>query len=410
VNGAPSGADAFLAELAATLDALLSIGRATDADASERAVRVRRYLASELQRLRPGIASPLHVTDLTNEVATLSPAERTTLQVRCVFYACDELIALLARRQFRNDAVRREEAMLYVQDRLQRDDFRRIASFDATKGASVRTYMSQVIGNLLIDFARVAQRDAARQVRAGSDRVMPDIPDGTPHSDTAFSDIELHDIVRALLEADAAGSESLRGIRARLRRHVKLTSKERLFLRAMFQYDMSIEDVRALPGFRLEKNEAYRFYYRITDQLLESFKDAGALGAMRSLINEGPMQIIVVIEHESVTLDVVRVLCFHERDSTSAACHARMQERTLRGVIEESFSKLARRLAPWFSAINPTTMVHDDVLDATAAQWRDGEAQTLAIPGVAEALPIGRTQLAALRRRHAAKAAAEDRI
>jgi hypothetical protein len=71
----------------------------------------------------------------------------------------------------------------------------------------------------------------------------------------------------------------------------------------------------------------------------------------------------------------------------------------------ESFTKLRTRLAPWFSPINPDTLVADHVLAARSQVWRSAEPAFITIDGITEPLPVGRTQAVVLRRRFAGKTA-----
>jgi hypothetical protein len=75
------------------------------------------------------------------------------------------------------------------------------------------------------------------------------------------------------------------------------------------------------------------------------------------------------------------------------------------GIVMDGFPKLRTRLAPWFSPINPTTMVADHVLAAHRQLWQSAEPVFITVDGIVEPLPLGRAQAAALRRRFARKAA-----
>jgi hypothetical protein len=206
-----------------------------------------------------------------------------------------------------------------------------------------------------------------------------------------------------LMSETAAATDNLHPIRERLRPHLKLTSKERVFVKALFQYDMTINEVRELPVFAMNVNEAYRFYYRIMDQLLAAFKDAGILDSMRSLVAEVAPRVSVVIAGEVVSLAVTRIHYLEEADRRTTRCHAEWQGAAQSGVIDESFNKVTKRLAAYFSAIDSTTAVSDKILGATYRDWSNNSGGTLQIAGASRPLSIGKRQLQELKARFAEK-------
>jgi hypothetical protein len=377
-----SKADQFRHDLEATL-ASLPIAGTTEQGASER--RARELVEHELQ----------HAGLQSSTIEGLSEEQRAILHNRCLYYGCQDLVAILAHKRIRGDVIAREEAVLYVQDRLQRDDFRRIGNFDPENRATFKTYIWHVINNLLIDFSR------SRAARSPRD-------DGAAQTSSAdaesmVTDEQMRELVAEALLEDSAAIDGMRGLRERLREHLRLTSSERLFLKALFQFDMSIEEVRRLPSFEMGKSEAWRFYYDLMDRLLEAFKEAGVLGTMRALVSESELHVTVSIAARQVSLAVTKIYCVKQGDADSARCHASWQGDTVLGVIEESFPKLKKQLAPWFTAVNPTTLVSDELLAAASESWRGEPPRVFTIAGVAEEFPISRSQFAALRRRFAAK-------
>jgi hypothetical protein len=407
----------YLQEVAVTLDALLRVRYASDADQAQRDKLALDFLRNEARRYRPKLATVRSLDELFSQAGDLQPPDLEVIRNRCLFYGCDNLIALLARKRVGNDVIAREEAMLYVQDRLQRDDFRRIRSFRPERGASFVTYMWQVINNLLLDFVR-AHRKLPTKVGVQSD--APELAlehavshdsgstsmDSVPHepsADTAVESHQLHDMLAELMTEASSTADKLHPIRERLRPHLNLTSKERVFVRALFQYDMTINEVRELPVFAMNVNEAYRFYYRIMDQLLAAFKAAGILDSMRSLVSDVAPRVSVSIAGEVITVAATRIHYLEELDRGSTRCHADWQGTTASGVIGESFSKLSKRLAAYFSHIDSTTAVADKILAATYRDWSNATGAALRIAGVPRSFEIAKRQLPELKARFAEK-------
>jgi DNA-directed RNA polymerase specialized sigma24 family protein len=394
VKRAPLNREAFLPALEGMLDSILSV-RFADTNKDERALQL---LNHEARRLQP--RSALHSReDLIAALATLPDVGLLELRRRVLYYACHDLITILAHRHVRRDAIEREDAVLYVQDRLQRDDFRRIDAFDPAHGTSFRTYMWQVISRLLIDFRR--SRSGGPQPHAAD---SADLVDGSADADAQLNEQQLGELVGALLRDDASdGANSMSALRSLLRKHLSLTSQERLFLKALFQHDMAIDEIRQLPGFRMTSGEAWRFYYRTLDRLLESFKDAGALTAMRNLIGASEPALTVSIDERTVKIEVRRILYVRQHDDESSHCHVQWQGQTVAALIRESFSRLQKTLAPWFTAVNATTLVADEQLAAAAGQWNSRHPPTLTLAAVPGEFPVGKNQLARLRRRFGEK-------
>jgi len=413
----------LLLDIAATLDALLRVRYAGETDQPRRDALALGYLSNEVRRLISGSPPrqlPVRsMDDLLTMAGDLTLADIAVIRHRCLFYGCDDLIALLVGKRIRTDAIAREEAVLYIQDRLQRDDFRRIRSFQTDRGASFVTYMWQVVNNLLLDFLRARSKLPTKlesiESESHDDSVQQAVDSDTAHGlGTAASTVEtlheaqqLHEmLVELMAESDATGV--LQPIREQLRPHLKLSSKERVFLKAMFQYDLTINEIRELPGFAMSVNEAYRFYYRIMEQLLDSFKNAGILDSMRSLVSAAAPRVSLSANGNMVTVPATGIYYLEQFDRASTRCHIDWQGATVLGTIHESFSKLSKRLAAYFSPIDATTAVADKILAASSGQWAG--TGVLHITGIGRTFRIGKRYLVALRKRFAENSSRPTRI
>lgn len=400
------------------MDALLRVRYSAEGEHTHRDAVVVSYLSNEISKFQPKFVSTRSLDDLLMNAEDLLAMDIAVIRNRCLFYACDDLIALLVRKRIRTDAIAHEEAVLYVQDRLQRDDFRRIRNFQVDKGASFVTYMWQVINNLLLDFLRARSKrpkqtesyDVESQEDAVQLAVNRETSNGfAQHEASAESILEAKQLQEMLVELLSEPKNSLAGsypIREQLRKHINLSSKERVFLKALFQYDLTINEVRELPGFAMSPNEAYRFYYRIMEQLLDSFKNAGVLDDMRALIIEAAPRVSLSIDGNTVTIAATEIHYLEQLDRSSTGCHADFRGATVFAVSHESFGKLSKRLAAYFSPIDSTTAVSDKILAATSNDWANNELGNFVIAGVVRSFRIGKRQSVELKKRFAAKSPA----
>jgi hypothetical protein len=393
-------------DIATTLDSLLRIRYAEESGSALRATTVTNYLRSEIRRLRPASATAQTLTEVIETAAGLTSDQIASIRNRCLFYGCDDLIALLVHKRIRSDAIAREEAVLYIQDRLQRDDFRRICNFSADRGATFVTYMWQVVSNLLLDFLRAQGKRATEVVHdrmtstenvSASDGIDPQ---SEVAAEATFESRQLHEMLTDLMAERGAGIGAQHPFREKLRPHLKLSSKEKLFLKAMFQYDMSINEIRALPGFEMSVNEAYRFYYRIIEQLLVSFKNAGLIDGLRVQVSSTAPRIEILVEGIEATIALTAIYYFEQLNRRSTGCHADWQGTVSVGVIGESFAKLSKRFAAFFTPISTTIAMSDRVLAGTREWLGDGVVR---IAGIAKSFQIGKRQWAALKERFTTK-------
>lgn len=385
-----------LREIAATLDALLRVRYPADADHPNRNAMIISLLSNEINRYR---ATPLKATSLEEifAVSALASRDVTLIRNRCLFYGCDSLIGFLVNKRIRYDVIAREEAVLYVQDRLQRDDFRRIHSFQVERGANFVTYIWQVINNLLLDFLRAHGKHRSQPAES-EDASNGDSESCAAYQPAVDSLVEGEKLRELLVEAMSSERvDDVHPLRERLRRHLALSSKERIFLKALFQYDMSLAEICELPGFAMSTGEAYRFYYRVMDQLRNAFKSAGVLDAMRDLVSEAAPRITVTLAGERAVVAATRIPYLQQLDRSLTGCHADWKGAVIPGTIHESFNKVSKRLAAYFTPIDSTTAVSDTVLATTHRDWRS--TGQFAIAGIAKPFRISTRILGELRKR-----------
>jgi len=387
----------WLAELERMLESVQAL-RETDTKVhAERGIAL---VVHEVRRFKSDGPIPQSRAALLTQLEQLTAEERRVVRVRSLYYATHDLVALLAQRNIRRDAVACEEAVLYVHERLQRDDFRRLDGFDPSHGASFKTYMWQIVSRLLIDFLRSRR---SQEDRSAANDSIESIESCETSAEGQLSETQLRESIAELFADGAPAIATRNALRDRLRAHIELTSTERLFLKAIFQHELSIDEVRRLPGFEMSSAEAWRYYYRLLERLLDCFKNADALDALRALSSSGDVKVEVAIGPELAKVDVTRIRYVKQLTPETTSCHADWRGRLSAGVIADSFTRVKKKLAPWFTAINATTLVADDQLRDMHDLWRREEAAPLRIPGVDESFDVGRTQWAALQRRYGGK-------
>jgi RNA polymerase sigma factor (sigma-70 family) len=393
--------------------ALLRVRCASGEDAVAGRSLALRYIVDELRRWRPTIKQTASLEEVMEVTAALPLDALDTVRKRCLFYACDELIGLLVNKRIKGDAIAREEAMLYVQDRLQRDDFRRIDTFHADRGASFVTYMWQVINNLLLDFLRAHSSKTRRErcevdadaaalqfaENATEEFAVDEFGKSQTQAESQVESMQLRALLAETMNDPGVASLN-HPMRERLREHLHLSSKERVLLKALFQYDMSIAEICELPGFELSAGEAYRSYYRIMEQLMDAFKKAGLAETLRSLVSNVAPRVTVSINGEENQVAANRIH-YLQQEGRRTACHLQWRGDTYAGVIAGSFSKIFKRLSAYFSAIDSRTALSESLLSATFREWCDsGE---LAIAGVERKFRFSARYLADLRARFTGK-------
>ena len=155
----------------------------------------------------------------------------------------------------------------------------------------------------------------------------------------------MRELVGAVMAQEGGTIKAMRSIRERLREHLDLTSHERLFLRAMFQYDMTSMRSGHCPAFAWRRRRRGA-YYSLLDRLMESFKDAGVLLAMRGSIGTADPQMTLSIGSAAMSVAVTKIQCVKQLDAERSGCYASHNGSTAFGVIQESFARLKKDWRP----------------------------------------------------------------
>ena len=389
-------------------EAMLSIlGVRSGSDESSRRKLVLQYISHECEQSTNTVISGATISELGEQLAAFTDVDLDSICNRSLFYACDDLIDYLCHRKLAANPIAKEEAILYIQDRLQRDGFHRIQSYRVDSPASFKTYIWQVVSNLLIDFSRANHKVSARRGNVNSAASnSTDENELDQHNDEQTgpntSQEELNGFVAYLL-SDTDEQTATATLRRRLRPYLKLTSRERLFLKALCQHDLTIGEIRQLPGFEMSQNDAYRFYYQLLDKLTEQFKQAGVLDEIRQLVSDSDAEISLLINGCLEKVSVKKVYYLKKGKANITHCHTNRQGEVIPAIIESSFSTLKKKLGSFFTPINPNTAIADHVLENLQHDWDSPGPQVITIENIEERFPISKSNLTAIRLRFYAK-------
>ena len=372
-----------LKQLLEQLDSLLGVRIKSPIERESLALQ---YVCASLKHLNLVTDTRCQWASVNDTVTHISQLEFNQFSHLSLYFASEELIFLLATAKIRDDVLLKEEAILYVQERLYRDNFRRISAYDSQKNASFNTYIHNVISNLIIDFCRKSQRDDAKKRYIDeysfseygvSEQELSESSDlNSPEMDDIIDQQKMSHIVHALMESDSENTVlELNNFRQKIRENLNLSAKDRVFLKALYQYDMKINDVRKLPGMNMSTNEAYRYYHEIMLRISRTFRRAGIFRDMRLIFNEvlptltvrmeskevdGPSEVNSLSEMEKVITDL---LYFTYHNIHQSKCYIMIDNELREGWLEGSVKELHKQYQYFTSMLSSKVSVTDDQVD-----------------------------------------------
>ena len=182
------------------------------------------------------------------------------------------------------DQNKRQDAEDYIKDKLMKDNFARFRSYKTESAASFPTYISIIIRNLLIDYLRrktpvTESLDNTESDRNFSGRNIAD--------DTAEFYRQKH--LEEIGQWFFAGSTPQENDEAIARSpdvpdEIKLSPKERLFLRAIYKDEMSITEAGRLPGINMSRLQAYKYHLKLKKRVKRLLHTMG-YKSLQSLLN-----------------------------------------------------------------------------------------------------------------------------
>jgi hypothetical protein len=307
------------------------------------------------------------------KIDTLNDQQMLNVETHCLYYGCDSLIRFLVRSRIKTNLIVQEEAVHYVQDRLLSKNFHRITQFQLDRGVTFKTYIWQVINNLLIDFIR--KYNSTKKKQGNSDILVAEEstehlltnaaelngtlsqPDTMPEA--AIDGWRVKEAIRSIFVMNSLLTESAPGsIGARLRPYLDLTHYERLFLKSLFVHELSIGEVRRLPIFNMGQNEAYRFYYGLIQKLLDIFKRAGVVDDLRLAI-EGQTQLQVEVEGDTSVISLEKLIGFQEAARERVRCFFIQEDGVMEGCIRKNYAQVKNQAKSCFTEVDAQTLIAD---------------------------------------------------
>lgn len=342
-----------------TLEDLLCISYSGEANQPTRSALSAHYIRNELSSFFSKPEISLTAEDCSDMLSGLAPSQWDDLEVNCFFYASEELASYLVGRQLKYSDLLKEEACLYIHDHLYRNDFKRIRRYDKNSSAKFSTYMWRVISNLIIDFSR---KKSLETELVDTNIDFEDVLASTEEQESQASvldELNLQRLVETILETDENDSQmpERNSARRRLRECLELTAKERVFLRALCQSNLNINQVRMVPGFKMEKNEAYQFYQNIFNRIARAFKQAGIYHEWQKILMGDIEKIDVIYSGNKITTPVTEVFYIKQETQDKTSCCAKPRGRPEEGIIEASYKTLKKRFEQYFTSIQADVMV-----------------------------------------------------
>lgn len=170
---------------------------------------------------------------------------------------------------------RQQDAEDYVKDKLAKDNFARFRSYDEKRNTSFTTYISTVIRNLLLDYLRKKKPETETLESLESD---DHFSNKTLNDNTAESENRQHlEEIGQWFFATPTMQKNDETIAPSpdIPDAIKLSPKERLFLRAMYKDGMSVEEAGSLPGVNMSKWQAHGYHRRLRKRIKKLLNTMG---------------------------------------------------------------------------------------------------------------------------------------
>ena len=171
----------------------------------------------------------------------------------------------------------RQDAEDYVKNHLTKDNFARFRSYNKDKAVNFTTYLSRVIRNLLIDYLRKKKPLATTETFENHPDEATQLNNKNADINTMESHRQLHlkEIGQWFFAGTAPQNDEATPTLPDIPDKIKLSHKERLFLRAMYKDGMSAEEAGRLPGINMGKWQAHGFHRRIKARIKKLLKVMG---------------------------------------------------------------------------------------------------------------------------------------
>lgn len=313
----------------------------------------------------------------------LNAEQQQAFRLRCVFFACQEVLPKLSKRYLLHaqDHLLQEELILYIQDHLLANNFHRLNTYQDDKNTKFRTYLKSMVHNLAIDFLRKKTRenqiiDYHTKIDGQDDDYEKSIePSDEKQSQSLeqqqslnwledlFSKQEHQQQTAHRQAKEASESKTAKAQMVQLiASHLNLSLVERLFLKAIYFGDLSAEEAGQLPGIELNKNQANSLHRRLLERLAEVFKESGIYGDLQQMVVELDELEEVIIGDLNLRISHAQFILLI-KSTLNCECHVEYQEQAIQASSRKQYPQLRKRLFEYMSDIRSDAMVGEQYLD-----------------------------------------------
>lgn len=190
------------------------------------------------------------------------------------FGKCSSIIDYWLTHYSIHNVNKQQDAEDYIKDKLVHGNFARFKSHDKESHTHFTTYISKVIRNLLIDYLRKKTPETQPLENAENDDSFEQEMI-TSNTVDLYKQQNLEEIGKWFFastpqESNPAATHSIDVPDA-----LKLSSKDRLFLRAMYKDGLSVEKAGRLPGINMGKWQAHGYHRRLKTRIKKLLKTMG---------------------------------------------------------------------------------------------------------------------------------------
>ena len=190
------------------------------------------------------------------------------------FGECAEIIYYWINRYKIVNESKRQDAEDYIKNQLTRDNFARFRSYNKDKTVRFTTYISIIIRNLLIDYLR--KKTPLAETESLKIEDYYNRKNAVNDTMESYRQQHLEEISQWFFAGYLPNEKDVTAsIMPNIPDKIRLTHKERLFLRAMYKEGMTIEEAGSLPGFNMKKWQAHGYHRRLKKRVKKLLEAMG---------------------------------------------------------------------------------------------------------------------------------------
>ncbi len=380
-----------------TIEDLLKIKYPHKKQKSQREKEARIYLYNELKKYISAFNVKDNIEIHYKSINELSKIDLTKIIKISLYYSCDPLIEFLVKKQIKGSILLQEYAIDYIKEKLCANDYKWIAYFDCSKGASFKTYIQKFIEHRITDFIRQnknqhkivsldhnSEHDIGYSIKFDLNRQLYSNTneDGYYREGIAFESRHYKEQLITLINA-VIGENSEEdkkkllnnAIYYQLKEYLQLSHKQIAFLKAYYQHELTLKDIGRLPGMNMSISQAYAFYKKTENTVRQAFKKAGVFSDIIDFLGEKNTKINIAVQHSDLAINVKRILTIHKTTPQSCSClflhkppeNMLLDDKAQQGSIQQAYKILQRQdFFCRFTRVDAHTAVADEYIEYIA--------------------------------------------